>query len=90
MTPEQVMDLCRDMLWVAIVMGAPALATALIVGLIVSLLQALTQIQEATLAFVPKVLAICAVIVLTLPFTLGTLTTFTQHLYGGIKGPLLP
>ena len=90
MTPEQVMDMARDMLWVTIITGAPALAAALVVGLLVSLFQALTQIQESTLAFVPKALAVCGVIVLTLPFTLGTLTTFTQHLYAGIKGPLVP
>lgn len=90
MTPEQVIDLCRDMLWVTIMIGAPALCAALAVGLLVSLFQALTQIQEATLAFVPKVLAVSTVLVLTLPFALAKLLTFTQQIYGGIKGPLLP
>ncbi|SNB63492.1 flagellar biosynthetic protein FliQ [Arboricoccus pini] len=90
MTAEQVIDLCRDMLWVTIMIGAPALCAALAVGLLVSLFQALTQIQEATLAFVPKVLAVCGVLVLTMPFALAKLLAFTQQIYGGIKGPLLP
>lgn len=90
MSPEQVMDLARDMMWVTIIIGAPALGAALVVGLIVSLFQALTQIQEATLAFVPKVLAVCGVVILTLPFTLATLTRFTETLYAGIKGPIIP
>ena len=58
MTPQLVLDVAREAIWVMIKIGAPTMRVALVVGLAVSLLQALTQVQEATLAFVPKVLAI--------------------------------
>ena len=65
-------------------MGAPVLLVALVVGLAISLVQALTQIQEMTLAFVPKIVVIFLALMLFLPFMLTTLTTFTQHLFDKI------
>lgn len=84
MTPQLVLDVAREAIWVMIKIGAPTMLAALFVGLAVSLLQALTQIQEATLAFVPKVLAIAVTFVLTTPFVLHVLSVFTTGLYGRI------
>jgi len=66
--------------------GSPVLLTALCVGLIVSLFQALTQMQEMTLTFVPKVITIFLSLLLFLPFMLSTLTTFTRGLMDRIVG----
>jgi flagellar biosynthetic protein FliQ len=66
---------------VVLKLGGPALICALLVGLTMSFIQAVTQINEATLAFVPKVLMICGVLALTGPFMLSTLTSYTQGLF---------
>ena len=81
MTPEQVIDLVRETLWLMIRIGGPMMLTALVVGLIVSLVQALTQIQEMTLSFVPKVIAMSVALILTLPFMFGELRAFTEELF---------
>lgn len=81
MTPQLVLDVAREAIWVMIKIGAPTMIVALAVGLLVSLLQALTQIQEATLAFVPKVLAIAVTFVLTTPFVIHVLGSFTVSLF---------
>ena len=71
----------RDTMWVVLKLGGPALLCALVIGLIMSFIQAVTQINEATLAFVPKVLVIGGVLAVTGPFMLSTLSTFTQNLF---------
>lgn len=81
MTPEQVIDLVREALWLMIRVGGPMMLTALVVGLFVSLIQALTQIQEMTLSFVPKVIAMSVALILTLPFMFGELRAFTEELF---------
>lgn len=81
MTPEQVVDLVREAIWLMIRIGGPVMLTALAVGLTVSLVQALTQIQEMTLSFVPKVLAMSLALVVALPFMLGELRAFTEALF---------
>ena len=80
MGPNDVLDVARDAIFVTLKVGAPVMAVALLVGLIVSLLQALTQIQEMTLAFVPKILVIFVSILLFLPFMLSTLTGFAERM----------
>jgi flagellar biosynthetic protein FliQ len=80
MGPNDVLDVARDAIFVTLKVGAPIMAVALLVGLIVSLLQALTQIQEMTLAFVPKILVIFVSILLFLPFMLSTLTGFAERM----------
>jgi flagellar biosynthetic protein FliQ len=77
MTPEQVLDLVRETIWLMIRIGGPVMLTALVVGLAVSLVQALTQIQEMTLSFVPKVVLMSLALVVALPFMLGELRAFT-------------
>jgi flagellar biosynthetic protein FliQ len=81
MTPQLVLDIAREAIWVMLKIAAPTLLVALGVGLVVSLLQALTQIQEATLSFVPKVLAMAVVFVLTTPFVIRVLTDFATSLF---------
>ncbi len=70
----------RETMLVILKMGGPVLIAALAVGVVMSLVQAVTQINEATLAFVPKVLAIVATLALTGPFMVSTITDFTQSL----------
>ncbi len=70
----------RDTLWVVLKLGGPILIAALLVGLIVSLLQAVTQINEATLVFVPKLLVLFASLALLGPFMVSTLDTYTHSL----------
>ena len=73
--------LVRDGMLVMLKLGGPPLMVALGVGLMISLLQAVTQINEATLAFVPKVLAIGVALVLLGPFMLSTLSDYTRILF---------
>jgi flagellar biosynthetic protein FliQ len=86
MSPEAVLGLAREALWVMLAVGAPGLLAALVVGVLISLLQALTQIQESTLSFLPKLVAILAVQLLTLPFAFTVLGDFTRALFGRIAG----
>jgi len=80
MTDGDIAYLLRDGMLVLLKVGGPPLLVSLVVGLLVSLLQAVTQINEATLAFVPKVLALCAALMLLGPFMLATLTGYTHTL----------
>ena len=68
MTPADTIDFAREAIWVLLEIAAPAMLTALVVGLAIGLLQALTQIQEMTLVFVPKIIAIFVVLLIALPF----------------------
>ena len=81
MSAEQVIDLAREAIFVLIKLGAPIMLVALLVGLAISLLQALTQMQEMTLSFVPKILAIFLTTVLVLPFMIATLVGFGEELF---------
>ena len=69
------------MMLVLLKLGGPALLAALAVGIVMSLVQAITQINEATLTFIPKVIVIVSVLVLSGPFMLATLTDYTQFLF---------
>ena len=81
MTPSDAIDIGRDAIVVSLQLGAPIMLLALVVGLIISLFQALTQIQETTLTFVPKIVAILLAMIILLPFMLSTLTGFTERLF---------
>jgi flagellar biosynthesis protein FliQ len=85
-TPEQVLDIARDAILVLLKIGAPIMLVALIVGVLIALLQALTQMQEMTLSFVPKILAIFLTVVLALPFMVATLVGFGEELFRQIAG----
>lgn len=84
MGPTDALDLAREAVIVTLKLGAPVMLLALVVGLLVSFLQALTQIQEATLTFVPKMMVILLSLLLFLPFMLSTLMDFTQALFARI------
>jgi flagellar biosynthetic protein FliQ len=68
MTSADSIDFARQSIWVLLEIAAPAMLAALVVGLAVGLMQALTQIQEQTLVFVPKIIAIFLVLLISLPF----------------------
>jgi flagellar biosynthetic protein FliQ len=79
-----VVDLTMRTLELSLKLALPLLLAALVVGLLVSVFQAVTQIQEMTLSFIPKILAIVAVIVVLGPWMMGQLESFTTELYGSI------
>ncbi|MDB5359954.1 MAG: fliQ [Rhodospirillales bacterium] len=80
MNETQIIDVGREAIFVALkIAGGPMLA-ALVVGIIISIFQALTQIQEQTLTFVPKIFVIFISVLLMMPFMLGTLETFVRSL----------
>lgn len=81
MEVPQVIDIGREAIWVLIKVSAPLMLTALIVGLAVSLLQALTQVQEMTLTFVPKILAMFLMLMLVMPFMVQELLDFGNELF---------
>jgi len=81
MTPNDAIDIGRDAIIVSLKLGGPIMLLALVVGVVISLIQALTQIQETTLTFVPKIVAILLAMLLLMPFMLTTLTTFTERLF---------
>ncbi len=80
MNAASVLDVSREAILTMLKVGSPVLLLALAVGLTVSLFQALTQIQEMTLTFVPKAIVISVSLVLFMPFMLGTLVSFTEGL----------
>lgn len=81
MTEVDIAGLIRDGMLVMLKLGGPLLLIALAVGLLISLLQAITQINEATLSFVPKVVAIGFALILLGPFMFATLSSYTQLLF---------
>lgn len=86
MESTEVVALVSGTLWVTVKVGAPVLLVALGVGLVISVMQALTQIQEATLSFVPKIVAVGFSLMLALPFMFTVLRAFTEDLFGKIVG----
>jgi len=83
-SPEFVVNLVQTALYVLIIVSAPLLITSLLVGLLVSILQAATQINEMTLTFIPKLLTMFLVLVLAGPWMLNTLVDYTVRLFQNI------
>ena len=81
MTPEFVTSFGREAMRVAFLLAAPPLVAALIVGLAVSVFQAVTQIQEMTLAIIPKMVAVLLALVITYPWLLETITSYTLRVF---------
>ena len=77
----EVLDLGRDALWATVIMCAPAMIAGLVVGLVIAFFQALTQIQEMTLVFVPKILVIFAALLIFLPLMGATLAGFSNQIF---------
>jgi len=86
MTTEWVMTLGRDAIFLTLIISAPMLVLGLIVGVLISILQAVTQVQEMTLTFIPKILAVAVALLIFLPWIINRLITFTIQLYGSIPG----
>lgn len=85
MNQMMVINLIKEAIINGVVISAPVLVVAMIVGLIISIFQAITQIQEQTLTFVPKLLAICLTIILCGSFMLNKLIVFTQYIFSLIS-----
>lgn len=81
MSHTLVIDLARNAMMLALLIAGPMLVVALLVGLTVSILQAVTQIQEQTLVFVPKLVGVSAVFLLALPWVLQLLVKYTTELF---------
>ncbi|WP_332819483.1 flagellar biosynthesis protein FliQ [Sphingopyxis sp.] len=81
MSPDRALDYLNDMLWNAAIVAGPAMAATLIVGLIVSVFQVATQIQEITLSYVPKILTAGLVLILLGPWMVARMTGFARDLY---------
>lgn len=84
MTPESVMTIGRQALELTLMVSAPLLLTALILGLIVSIFQAATQINEMTLSFIPKLLGMFLVMIVAGPWMIGLLTDYMRRLFESI------
>lgn len=84
MNAQMVLTMGQDALWIILLVSAPVLGVILVVGLLVSLFQAVTQINEATLAFVPKLIAAIAVFALAGPWMLTTLVDYIRRIIESI------
>lgn len=84
MSPESVMTLGRQAVELTIIVSAPVLLTALIIGLLVSIFQAATQINEQTLSFIPKLVGMLGVLIIAGPWMVGLLVDFIQRLFSNI------
>ena len=86
MTGAEVLDVSRDAIWTIVIVSAPLLVVGLLVGVAISLVQALTQIQEQTLVFVPKIVAMLVTLVLALPFMADALHAEMMRISSRIIG----
>jgi len=84
MDQSQIMTIGQHTMWVTLEISLPILGVSLVVGLLVSIFQAVTQLQEPTLTFIPKILAVVVVIVVAGPWMMNTILGFTVALWGGI------
>ena len=84
MTEDFIVHVFREAFYTLVLISAPTLLVSLVVGLLISVFQAATSIQEATLTFVPKILIMAVVIVLTLPWILDVMISFTVNLFNQI------
>jgi flagellar biosynthetic protein FliQ len=86
MTPSTVIDIGRQAVEVTLLISAPLFIAALATGLLISIFQAATQINEATLSFVPKLIVVFVTLIVAGPWMITVLTDFMQRLYGSIPG----
>jgi flagellar biosynthesis protein FliQ len=85
MNEADALELVRSAIWTIIVAAGPPVGAAMVVGIIVALFQALTQIQEATLTFVPKMIVVLATLTVAASFMGGQVVVFTEQLYSRIE-----
>jgi flagellar biosynthesis protein FliQ len=84
MTPETVIAIAEEGIWKVLIISGPLLIIALVVGLLVSIFQATTQIQEQTLAFVPKIVAVLLGLVIFGPWMLSHMTSYTSDILSNL------
>ena len=85
MNQADALDIVQSALWTVIVACGPAVVAAMVIGIVIALLQALTQVQEVTLTFIPKIIAILLVSSITAPFIGTVIYTFAEQVYARIE-----
>jgi flagellar biosynthetic protein FliQ len=85
MNQADALDIVQSAIWTVIVASGPAVGVAMAIGIVIALLQALTQVQEMTLTFIPKIVAILVVTSLTAPFIGGIIFSFAEQVYSRIE-----
>ncbi|WP_454848213.1 flagellar biosynthesis protein FliQ [Rhizobium binxianense] len=85
MNEADALDMFRVAIWTVLIAAGPAVVAAMVVGLVIALLQALTQIQEATLTFVPKIVAVLVTVGITAPFIGSQVSIFTDLVFSRIQ-----
>lgn len=86
MTPADVIEVGNEAVFTLLKVGGPVLAVALLSGLVIALFQALTQMQELTLSFVPKIVTTALALIVFLPFMMGTLLSFGREIFDRVAG----
>lgn len=86
MTGDAALQLVSNLLWVGLLIAAPILLSTMLVGVLVSIFQAVTQIQEASLSFIPKIITVIVVMVALGPWMLKRLLSYSSNLISGIPG----
>lgn len=87
MDPETVIDIISLTLWTALKIALPMLLAALVTGVFISLIQAMTQVQEMTLTFIPKIFAVIATMLLSMSYMINVLTEFTREIFSRLTIP---
>ncbi len=85
MNQELVLKLAKDTLQITLVLSGPLLVVSLVVGVVVSIMQVVTSIQDMTLSFVPRVIAVFVAFLLTFPWMMSILLAFTSQIYGHLE-----
>ncbi|AHG44108.1 flagellar biosynthetic protein FliQ [Rhizobium leguminosarum] len=85
MNEADALDLFQAAIWTVLIASGPAVLAAMVVGLVIALIQALTQVQEATLTFVPKIVAVLVVVGVTAPFVGSQISIFTNLVFSRIQ-----
>ncbi|ABC89501.1 MULTISPECIES: flagellar biosynthesis protein FliQ [Rhizobium] len=85
MNEADALDLFQAAIWTVLIASGPAVLAAMVVGLVIALIQALTQVQEATLTFVPKIVAVLVVVGITAPFVGSQISIFTNLVFSRIQ-----
>jgi flagellar biosynthetic protein FliQ len=83
---QDVMDIANQMLWVTVLLSAPVLLTALVVGVVISLVQTVTGVQEMTITFVPKMLAVLVALAAALPWMSSVMIEYTESVMALMSG----
>jgi flagellar biosynthetic protein FliQ len=84
MTPEQVLDMMRESLRIALYLSMPVMLATLLVGVCISIIQSITSIQEQTMVFVPKILAVFLAMLICFSWMMNSVLTYTRELFGNI------